>query len=765
MKLTPHWAVILGIGLGVHVVADPTPDTPNVFRHQTKIVDANGQPLPGAVVELYRESDGPADRVTKPRVLERTTANESGTMTFTVTNSTRHILVASKPGLSLGWVTWYPGPEAEDSGSQIVLTAPAAVSGVVQDGEGKPIADAEVWARAASRAAHRRGGFPGWTPDFSLPGLPSLAARTKSDGRFRIERLPADAALRLAVSKSDLVLQEDSASRALFALTHKAGESNLVLTLKPAGAVEGLVVEEETGKPLPNAHVWLASTAQGGRLRWDDVVTETDGVFRLGGLSEGSCFLQAAIGTNRFPEYFCEIVTASVVAGTTNRDAKIIASRGSVIEVAVRDAGGRPLGEAQVMFWGTNRYADAPTSDQGMARIRLAPGQYSLMVRKDGWHDFRSQIACPKGQTNRQDVTLEPAPQIAGTVLDPEGKPAPKVRVVLFPHSHGEKLTDALGRFSLTAYPRGFGVIMARHAGRHLAAAIDVDEATTNVTIRLTPAVTLVGRVTDTDGKAVTNAEYDVRIHTEHLLYSLAPPTAAEADGRFEIKALPTGVNYEIMVMGEGYGIARQDLGMIDPGGEGPKVELPPFQIPVANLRLAGVVVDEEDKPVAGVRIYARGGGQSIVNGLTDSRGRFAFDKLCAGSIELSASSPAGQGKVVVEGGDTNITIRIAAEGGGRAAPPSPVSLEGKPLPDLTPLGLTAADTPANRRLLAVFIDADRRPSRRVLDHLTELAGALKAKGGGGRRAASRRNGGRGLCRLEKGGSPALPCGAFEGES
>jgi hypothetical protein len=50
-------------------------------------------------------------------------------------------------------------------------------------------------------------------------------------------------------------------------------------------------------------------------------------------------------------------------------------------------------------------------------------------------------------------------------------------------------------------------------------------------------------------------------------------------------------------------------------------------------------------------------------------------------------------------------------------------------LPDLAPLGLTPADAPADQPLLAVFVDAEQRPSRRALRLLGEQAAALKEKG------------------------------------
>ena len=145
---------------------------------------------------------------------------------------------------------------------------------------------------------------------------------------------------------------------------------------------------------------------------------------------------------------------------------------------------------------------------------------------------------------------------------------------------------------------------------------------------------------------------------------------------------------------------------------------------------IAGIVLDDNDKPVARASIYSYGNRQPNLNAQTDAKGQFSMDKVCAGPIQLSANNRGGgYGNVTAEGGDTNITIRISASPGVRMASPRTASLRGKPLPDLASLGFTPAEAPADQPLLAVLIDAEQRPSRRALRLLGEQAAALKEKG------------------------------------
>ena len=199
MNINHHLTVLLGINLAFCALA--APDSPSVYRHQTKLVDGQGRPLPGTVVALYRVSDWQPGVVTTPQLLERSTADEHGTVTFTVTNQTSYTLVASKTGLSLSWASWYPQASLDESASELTLSLPVTVSGIVKDEAGKPVPDAEVWVAAASRRLKRSGGFEGWSPFYNLPGRLYMAAHTSSDGRFRIDELPPETTLDLAVSK------------------------------------------------------------------------------------------------------------------------------------------------------------------------------------------------------------------------------------------------------------------------------------------------------------------------------------------------------------------------------------------------------------------------------------------------------------------------------------------------------------------------------------------------------------------------------------
>ena len=219
----------------------------------------------------------------------------------------------------------------------------------------------------------------------------------------------------------------------------------------------------------------------------------------------------------------------------------------------------------------------------------------------------------------------------------------------LFPSfSPAEKQTDSEGRFTLTFDPKQCGpmgasqpIVVARDLARNLAAALDLEEGATNASVRLEPALTLAGRITDLNGKAITNAQAQALFHTERMASSLGSPVRADAEGRFEIKGLPPGRQYSINHLRQGlWSGAAESWRLRTPQTN--RVELEPFQLMPADQRIAGVVLDDDDKPVARASIYSYGNKQPNLNAQTDAKGQFSMDKVCAGPIQLSANSRGG---------------------------------------------------------------------------------------------------------------------------
>lgn len=693
MKILRISALLISLGLAGGLRAATTDESSDRIR--VKVVDASGKALSGADVERYLCGALPFGNDLSTRLEERRTTDADGVATFASPGKNLVTFVARKPGLSLGWTIFIPLRQLKnDSMRVITLTPPASVSGLVQDASGKPVDGAAVWVNGG--VFSKSGADEETGMNILLPTLSGqlLTTRTTADGKFRIDGLPEGATLELGATKPGLAMDQAALAFGPGGLSHSAGESNLVLTLNPAGTIAGRVVQEGSGAPLAGVTVSLVNREGLSGYTSTNPVTGVDGTFRLPDLAAGEHTLHAGFGTNNFPEWVFEQSKISVEAGTTN-EVKVVATRGGVLEVFVKDEStGTPVKDTQIIVFHESTGIAGVTSDKGIASMRLAPGDYSVSVESDGSFNQQTRATVESGQTNRVEIALGSGSKVSGVVLDAAGKPASKVSVFFFPYYNVSRETDEAGRFTVSANPNQFSgmnnlprILIASDSSRNLAAILDLDEdVTTNVTLRLEPGMTMAGRVTDPSGKPVTNASVNLMFHTERFGSSLGRPTHTDASGNYAIKGLPPGRRYGISVSAKGFGSANTTM---NEPSETRLVETNLFQLPVADKRIAGVVVDEDNNPVV-AHVNGYGDNQANVNGRTDSKGRFTFNNVCAGPIQLNANPVAGgsSGSVSAEGGDTNIVIQLGVRQspgsrGNSKVQGTVVDPDGKPVPQI----------------------------------------------------------------------------------
>jgi protocatechuate 3,4-dioxygenase beta subunit len=333
--------------------------------------------------------------------------------------------------------------------------------------------------------------------------------------------------------------------------------------------------------------------------------------------------------------------------------------------------------------------------------------------------------------------------KVTGVVRDKAGNPVEAATIKVCPMGHRNVTSDSAGRFEITWNPRHWGeetvcYLVIRHLERNLAAAIEIEEDIKTVDVKLDQGVTFIGKVVDAKGKAIGGAKINVMMRAS--LWG-SPITdwqrggaIADAKGKFEVKAIPPEHKYNVQASAEGYGKKSVEVHADD--AEDNRLDAGQFSLALANLSLSGVVVDGNDKPMAGVNIYAYGVGQPDRHNIqTDTQGKFTIEKVCAGKIRLSANVRGKNrlhGNVETEGGATDVTIIVTERGSGRRrfVPKQPPSLVGKPLPEFAGLKLQIDPNQIeNKMLLMCFWDMQQRPSRHFIRELTKQAEQFKEKG------------------------------------
>ncbi len=710
-----------------------------------KVIDSQGKPVPGAEATLYELLPGELGVLPKVEVRDRKTTGEDGAFVFSVAKGTGTYregrVIARKKGLSLAWAAW---SMMEDQRLEIPLGQPQELAGDVVDEAGRPIAGADVhiaMAKIGKGEALRE-----------LRSTGFLQTRTDRNGHFVFADVPAGATFEFRVEGPGratihtLDITSYSRDQCRFA----PGQAGIRLTLPVEARIEGVVVEKAGGKPVGGVEVTAhADRRQGASLPSKRAVTASDGTFRLGGLSAGSCVVGLATVRGQMPEWVAEDVRTSLQGGETKGDIRIQLTRGAIIEVLVKDTAGKPVEKVGAYLGrvGQEQGFGDRTDENGLARIRVIPGTYNVsQIFRPGYipPETTDQVTVAEGETKRIECTVRPTPKVAGIVRDPEGNPLAGVTVQVTWIRMGLILTggavsDASGRFDVpwdSSQARGAPTVLlvARDPLHNLVQVLEIDEQTGPLDLKLQPGVIVTGTVLDQAGQPLPGANARVALRVSRVPVHLDWRELATAgpDGVFEVKAVPPEREYAVTVSADGYG--KQEVPIATIGAQESRHDIGRVQLVPSNLSVSGLVVDPNDKPVAGAEISAFGEGQPDLREVqTDAQGRFTLKGVSPGSLRLSArfsGPPRLSGYAQTEGGATEVKITIAEQRRPQAYPPRRgAALKGKPLPPLKDLGIELPAEAQGKMLLVCFWDMGQRPSRSCLTQLVAQAAPLGQKG------------------------------------
>ncbi len=664
MNTFQKFTLLLALALAFNVRA-ATNDVP---QFSGTVVDAQGNPVANAAVDFYqyplRVNSGPTDMELK----QLATTDSHGAFAFPSFQGMGMVLV-TKAGAAPTWRTWYTS-SPQDS-QKIVLSASSVLAGVVADDAGRPIADAEVWVSAALNKAVTDLGQPNFVSGKITREL--FSAHTSADGQFRIENFPADAQAVLSVKKAGLALHQTGNSLEYDELPFHAGQEDITLTLDPAGSVAGKIVARDTGLPLASAVIGL-QPSQGSFYYLSAHGTNmsaADGSFQISDVPAGSYQVMAEFTNEPIADWVVDSVPITVTAGQAVSGVQLQAYKGGVVEVTVRGKNSHELlADAQVSVNNNDFSRSDTTGTNGVAYIRLPPGQFYISVNKPDWSQAQEQATVIDGQTTQVTVELNAPFRISGVVRDASGAPVTGANVRVVPDygngGMGAK-TDASGHYDLSwQEPSWVGQanvsfsLIVRDPERKLAAIQGIDETTTNLDVTVKPAMSLSGRLQGPNGQPVTNATVNIMIYQEdNSSFSInnRQPIFSDEQGRIHAEALPLGQRYGWWVNAPGYGSAQQQMDAADPKAD--HFDLPPLVLKPANRKLAGRVLDAKGAPAAGVQIWMQGEGQPNGNATTDADGRFVFNAVCEGPVNVSANLKGSYGSTQAMGGDTNVVIRF----------------------------------------------------------------------------------------------------------
>ena len=641
-----------------------------------KVVDAQGRPIAGAKVKLYRVVDVLGILSFEIELAQELTTKKDGAFTIkTETDSDEFsdvaIILAQKEGLALGWANWRL---RENLDVEITLGRPQILFGTVVDEDQKPVTNAEVGIAfmeiyTKERPQHLIG-------DMSLE---SLMARTDTEGKFSFNHIPGDATAEFLVKKpgrATVSTFNPKSCRCGSSLQFSPGQADIKLIQPVEAKIEGMVVEKASGKPVAGIRIMITPYFNIPNFGLKPVVSKEDGTFSVNALAPGKHILQTLTQIEGPVDWVAEPVEVITEAGKTKNGVKVELSKGGLLEVVVtEDTNKKPVEKASVRIWDeqTDRRYMGRSDKDGIALIRLMPGEYRIMcMNKQGLASMRRKeiITIEDGKTAHFEWQLTSLPKITGVVRDEKDKPIKGAKLIVCPMRLRDVTSDAEGKFEVIYDPDRWCsdkmpdiILLGRYEKGNLAATLKIEEDTKTVEIKLKPGVTFTGKVVDPDGKGIANARVVVMLLVTKWDSSIGRDIArTDAQGNFEVKAIPPEHKYNVSASAEGYGGNRSEV--IDSNDAvNNHLDVGTITLAVANLSISGMVVDTDDKPIADANVCCSGENQPHYCMQTDAEGKFTLEKVCAGRIQISAEIRGKTklyGRIETEGGATNVKVLIS---------------------------------------------------------------------------------------------------------
>ncbi|MCI3922721.1 Ig-like domain-containing protein [Paenibacillus sp. TRM 82003] len=315
---------------------------------------------------------------------------------------------------------------------------------------------------------------------------------------------------------------------------HRVGSTQISATTLEGGysAYAYVTVTSSTYEPLPDTQppVWSDGTlfaedvqSRSVRLHWcgatdhgvlkDYVIFQNDTsiatvsadtyTYKIKGLEPGTTYTFRVEAQDQANNRSVGGPTTTV---TTQQEIEVNAY------ITVLSEDGEPVAGAEVEAIRGNGSTSSRTDDNGVVRLKLRTGEYTLKADADAW-THTSQLTVGNTDPMYSTITLHAGGRITGQVLDVDGT-LPKGHMRVYAYDAQGNLVngtgiDRSGTYSMSFDP-GTYVIRARGGDESQEHNVDVsvgETATTDFWIDLT---SIYGEVTDLRGQPVRNASIDI---------------------------------------------------------------------------------------------------------------------------------------------------------------------------------------------------------------------------------------------------------------
>ncbi len=567
----------------------------------------------------------------------------------------------------------------DDFPQEFKLGVPLTIEGIVTDEAGKPVAGASVGCNLQS----------GWLLGYGYVNMNDLngyGAKTDDQGRFVLQRLPADSRAEIQVMAEGYASYDSRFTKPDGRYPFGAGARNVRIMLKPGGKCE---VTVEWPKDQVRKRLRIAATPENGE-RPSYGMCEMDGKVTIKGLLPGVYSLRVendrwvpVAGVNIQAGKTSEAIIKPIVVHGITRPV-----RGHIMD----DKTGKALMQKiYAVAPGTITHGDSEIESdaKGLFIADLLPGDYDLVTigwEAGNYRDQRMTIRVPeKGDIAPIEWRIPARKKIRGILVDESGKPqAGSVAgwEIEYVGSDGRFEIDEPNALRNDGIIQMYAVNDAKTLG--LSWSYDSNKPQAFYRLVLQPFIQIKGRVVDAAGNAVPLTPDDLTVNNKNMGQKAAYYAATLNAESFEIPRLVVGAGEELLITRNGMqrridirsmraGEVR-DLGNINIAQEAATRRV--IGAPYTAV-ISGKIVDMNGKPVPGLRMGCQESRErGTLENVSDFEGKFTVRGLPEKMLIRLAfySEIYGDDYKVVRAGTTDLLWQVK---------PIAYDLIGKPAPAL----------------------------------------------------------------------------------
>ena len=531
--------------------------------------------------------------------------------------------------------------------------------------------------------------------------------RSDSRGRFRVAGLSA--------RKYSVWVERPGYLSAQATGAAAARPVPVSVALRRSGGIAGRVVDDKNA-PVAGVRVQTKFTGgiraamAAGFLSARGSFTRADGTFRLRGLAPG----QISVVATREGYVAAARDGIAVRAAEVSRGTTLVLRRGLDVKGRVDTQTGAPIAGAEIrilppkepssnFMWSggdeTPQKPSAVTDGSGRFTARgLAAGLHSARVSANGFatRSFEALEAGGKASGAWPVFVLAPSAAIEGVVRGTGGEPIADAEVWAYGGTESIETSarsDAGGGFRCDGWPGGAAVELMVQAPGYAMRRLNVAAPASGVTIVLTTAATLRGRVEDAETRKPIEV-FSISWRTPRgtsFAYRPAGSPFESAEGVFELPDVAPG---PVILEASAEGYVEADLAGLEVK-EAEVREGLVFSLK-KGLAISGRVVDSRGDGVSNAAVgwereTGQRSGMRVTQGAhgttTDPEGSFRFEGLPAEKLAFVATHPdyVESRKTVDTTSEENVQLALSTGGsiagvvadeGGRVIPGAAVSLE-----------------------------------------------------------------------------------------